>query len=140
MAEESASSELTDLTRQLIDAGNRRDLDGAMRLLAPDVVWESLDGIGVFDGASAVRAFLGDWLSAYEVFEMELDEVLEIGGGIALAEGRQAGRLLRAAGRVEQRVAWAIAWQHGLAVHVIASSMDIDGVRAAAARLAERRV
>jgi ketosteroid isomerase-like protein len=50
---------LVELTRQVIDAGNRRDLDAVMSLYAPDVVWESLDGLGVFDGVTAVRGFLG---------------------------------------------------------------------------------
>jgi len=81
MSVESATPDLVELTRQGIDAGNRRDLDAVMSLYAPDVVSESLDGLGF---------------------------------------------------------AWAITWEHGLAVHYIAG-MDIDGVRAAAERLAEER-
>lgn len=138
MSEESTTPDLLELTRQGIDAGNRRDLDAVMSLYAPDVVWESLDGLGVFDGATAVRGFLEDWLSSYEVFDTEAEEVLEMGSGITFVVVRQRGRLLGAAGRVEQRFAWARTWEHGLAVHYIAG-MDIDGVRAAAERLAEER-
>jgi ketosteroid isomerase-like protein len=138
MPEESTAPVLVELTRQVIDAGNRRDLDAVMSLYAPDVVWESLDGLGVFDGATAVRGFLGDWLSSYEVFNIEPDEVLDMGGGITFVVGRQGGRLLGAAGRVEQRSAWAMTWKHGLAVHIIAG-MDIDEARAVAERLAEER-
>jgi ketosteroid isomerase-like protein len=136
MSEETTTPDLVELTRQVVDAGNRRDLDAVMSLYAPDVVWESLDGLGVFDGATAVRGFLGDWLSSYEVFDIEPEEVLDMGSGITFVVGRQGGRLLGAASRVEQRSAWAITWEHGLAMHVIAG-MDIDGVRAAAERLAE---
>jgi ketosteroid isomerase-like protein len=139
MLEESTTHDLVELTRQLIDAGNRRDLDAAMSLFAADVVWESWDGVGVFEGARAVRGFLGDWLSSYEVFEIELEEILDMGDGITFAVGRQGGRLLGAAGRVEGRSAWAATWEHGLAIHLIASSMDIAGVRAAAERLAASR-
>jgi ketosteroid isomerase-like protein len=138
MSEESTTPDPVELTRQLIDTGNRRDIDAAMSIFAPNVVWESLDGLGVFDGATAVRRFLEDWLSTYEVFEIEPEEVLDMGGGVAFVVGRQGGRLLGAAGRVEQRSAWAMTWEHGLAVHVIAG-MDIDKARAAAERLAEER-
>jgi ketosteroid isomerase-like protein len=137
MSEESTTSDPVELTRQLIDAGNRRDLDAAMRLFAPDVVWESLDGLGVFVGSTAVRGFLGDWLSSYEVFSMELKEVLELGGGIAFAAGHQVGRLLGATASVEQGSAWGIAWEDGLAVRVVAS-VDTDKARAAAGRLAQK--
>jgi ketosteroid isomerase-like protein len=138
MSEESTTPNPVQLTRQLIDAGNRRDLDAAMSLFGADVVWESLDGLGVFDGATAVRGFLGDWLSSYEVFSMELKEVLELGGGIAFAAGHQVGRLLGATASVEQGSAWGIAWEDGLAVQVVAS-VDIDKARAAAERLAGKR-
>ena len=59
VSDESTAPVLVELTRQVIDAGNRRDLDAVMSLYAPDVVWESLDGLGVFDGVTAVRGFLG---------------------------------------------------------------------------------
>ncbi len=138
MPEESTTPDLVELTRQGIDAANRRDLDAVMSLYAPDVVWESLDGLGVFDGPTAVRGFLEDWLSSYEVFDTEPEDVLDLGGAITFVVVRQSGRLLGAAGRIEQRFAWAITWEHGLAVHIIAG-MDIDGVRAGAERLAKER-
>jgi len=81
---------------------------------------------------------LEDWLSAYEVFDTEPEEVGDLGGGITFVVVRQGGRLLGAIGRVEQRFAWAIAWEHRLAVRVIAG-IDIDTVRDAAERLAEER-
>jgi hypothetical protein len=137
MPEEPTTPDPVELTRQLIDAGNRRDLDAAMSMYAPGVVWESLDGLGVFEGATAVRGFLSDWLSSYEVLEIELEEVLDMGSGIVFAAGHESGRLLGAVGRVAQRPAFALTWAHGLATHVIASSVDIDRVRAAAERLAE---
>jgi len=135
-AQDSTTPNLAALTRRLIDAGNRRDLDAAMGIFAPEVVWESLDGLGMFDGARAVRGFLEDWLSSYEVFNIELEEVHELGGGITFAAGHQVGRLFGAAGMVEQGSAWAIAWEHGLAERV-AASVDTDKARAAAERLAQ---
>ena len=138
MTEEFTTPGLVELTRQGIDATNRRDLDALMSLYAPDAVWESLDGLGVFEGATAIRGFVEDWLNSYEAHDTEPEEVLEIGSGITFVVGRQSGRLLGAAGRVEQRVAHAMAWERGLVVHTVAG-MDIDRVRAAAERLAEER-
>jgi ketosteroid isomerase-like protein len=138
MAEESTAPDLVELTRQGIAAVNRRDLDAAMRLYADDVVWESLDGLGVFDGATAVRGFLEDWLGSYVVFDTEPEEIVDMGGGITFVVVRQSGRLLGATGRVEQHFAWAITWEHSLAVSGVAG-MDIDSVRATAERLANDR-
>jgi ketosteroid isomerase-like protein len=138
MSEQSTTHDLVELTRQGIDASNRRDLDAVMRLYTPDVVWESLDGLGVFDGARAVRDFLEDWLSSYERFDTEAEEVLDMGSGITFVVVRHSGWPLGATGRVEERVAWAVTWEHGLVVRCVAG-MDIDGVRAAAGRLAEER-
>jgi hypothetical protein len=58
VTEESTTPDLIELTRQGIDATNRRDLDALMSLYAPDAAWESLDGLGVFEGATAVRGFV----------------------------------------------------------------------------------
>jgi ketosteroid isomerase-like protein len=138
MAEEFTTPDLVELTRQAIDAGNRRDLDAAMSLYAADVVWESLDGLGVFNGATAVRGFLGDWLGSYEVFEMKPEEVLDMGGGVTFVVGRQSGHLRGAAGRVDATFCVGLTWEHGLVVHVIAG-LDIDEARAAAERLARER-
>jgi len=137
MAQESTTPDRVELIGALFDAGNRRDLDAAMSIFAPDVVWESLDGLGVFAGAAAVRGFLEDWLSTYEVLNIEREEVIDLGSGVAFVVGRESGRLL-GSGRVEQRLAWAIASEHGRVVHMIAS-LDIDEARAAAERLAEER-
>lgn len=135
MSEESTTPGLMELTRQGIDASNRRDLDAVMSLFAPDAVWESLDGLGVFHGATAICGFLEDWLSSYELFGTEPEAVLEVGSGITFVVVRQSGRLRGAAGSVEQRFAWAITWENGLAVRCVAG-MDIDAVRAVAERVA----
>src|SRR5580704_5526560 len=100
MPEESTRPDLVELTRQAVNAINRRDLDAFMSLYAPDGVWESLDGLGVFGGTTAVRGFLEDWLSSYEVFDTEPEEVLDMGNGITFFVACQSGRLLGAAGRV----------------------------------------
>ena len=61
-----------------------------------------------------------------------------MGSGVTFVVVRQSGRLLGAAGSVEQRFAWAIEWENGLAVRCVAG-MDIAAVRAAAERHAHER-
>ena len=59
-----------------IEAGNRSDLDTAMTFYAPDALWETSPmGLGVYEGAAAIRAFFEDWLAAYEEFEIEPEEI-----------------------------------------------------------------
>jgi len=94
MPEGSTTPDLVELVGALFDAGNRRDLDAAMSIFAPEVVWESLDGLGVFAGATAVRGFLEDWLSSYEVLNIEREEVVELGSGVALVVARAAAERL----------------------------------------------
>jgi ketosteroid isomerase-like protein len=138
MPEESTTSDLVALTRQAIDAHQRGDYDAAMGLFAPDVVWESLDGLGTFEGAAAVRGFLEDFRGGYESFDTEPEEIVNVGVGIVFVVIRHTGRLRGGAGGVEGRFAWAVVSEQGLVVHVIAGG-DIGTVRRAAERLAESR-
>jgi ketosteroid isomerase-like protein len=138
MSMESPTSDLVALVCQAIDASHRADYDAIMRLFAPDVVWESLDGLGTFEGATAVRGFLEDFPSAYESFDSEPEEILDMGGGITFVAIRHTGRLRGGGGRVQQRFAWVIASEDGLVVRVFAGK-DIDEGRTAAERLAESR-
>jgi ketosteroid isomerase-like protein len=138
MSKESMTPDLVELVRQAIDASHRGDYDAVMRLFAPDVVWESLDGLGMFEGATAVRGFLEDFPSAYESFDSQPEEILDVGGGIIFVVIHHTGRLRGGAGRVQQRFAWVIASEDGLVVRVFAGK-DIEEARAAAERLAESR-
>jgi ketosteroid isomerase-like protein len=138
MREESKTPDLVELVQQAIGAADRKDWDAIESLLAPDVVWESLDGVGVFEGPTAVRGFVEDFQGGYESFHTEPQEILDLGHGIAFAMIRHTGRLRGGAGDVEGRYAWAVASDQGRVVQVIAGS-DIARCRAAAERLAEER-
>jgi ketosteroid isomerase-like protein len=138
MREESTTPDLVELLRQAIDAADREDWDAIVSSLAPGGVWESLDGLGVFEGPAAVRGFVEDFQRGYESFHTEPEEILDLGDGIAFAVIRHTGRLRGGAGDVEGRYAWAVASDQGRVVRVIAGS-DITACRAAAGRFAEER-
>ena len=138
MPKESTTPDLEELVLNAIDASNRGDYDAIMRFFAPDVVWRSFDGLGTFEGIPAVRGFLEDFGSAYELFDSQPEEILHMGGGVLFAVIRHEARLGSGAGRVEARFAWAMAVEEGLVVRFLAGK-DIDEARAAAERLAQER-
>jgi ketosteroid isomerase-like protein len=139
--EESTTPDLVDSFRQSVEAYNRRDLDATVSIYAPDVVWDGTAmGIGRFDGVAAFRAFLEDWLAAYDEVKVNADEVLDLGNGVAFAILHQKARLIGSEGYIQQRDGWAFLWEHGLIVQVtVYPEPDIDKARAAAERLAESR-
>jgi ketosteroid isomerase-like protein len=138
MSEDSTTPDLVELSRRLSEAANRRDFDAVMSFWSPDSVWEALPGLGTYEGLAAIRGFFEDWLSAYEEFEIEPEEVLELGNGVMLSVLPQNARLAGSSGRVRLRYAAVSVWVEGMIV-LTTNYLDIDEARAAAERLAEDR-
>ena len=138
MSEESTTPDLVELTRRSLEAIDRRDFDAIMRFFASDAVWEAVSLGTSFTGVTAIRDFGEDWVGAYEEFEIEPEEILDLGNGVVFAVVHQDARPTGLSGRVEQREAWVYVWVAGAAVRVTTYG-DIDEARAAAERLAESR-
>jgi ketosteroid isomerase-like protein len=139
MSEESTTPDLVELVRQSFEAGNSRDFDAIMSIYALDAVWDMASaGLGMFDGAAAIRRFLEDWIGSYEEYENKLEENRDLGNGVVFAVARLDGRPVEGPGRVQERWAFTAIWAAGMIVRVIART-DIDEARAAAERLAEER-
>src|ERR1700680_2612411 len=85
MSEESTTPDLVDLGRRFLEAANRRDFDAMLSFFAPDAVWDTLGGLGTFEGHGAIRAFWEDWYSSYEEAEIEPEEMLDLGNGVTFA-------------------------------------------------------
>ncbi len=85
---------------------------------------------------AAIRRFFEDWIGAYEEFEIEPEEVVDLGNGVTLAVVHQNGRLVGSTGRVQLRYGAVSKWVEGVAVRTT-NYTDIDEARAAAERLAE---
>jgi ketosteroid isomerase-like protein len=138
MSEESATPDLVELTRGFFDAASRRDMDAAMSFCTLDVVSEFM-GMGTrFDGVAASRGFLADWIGAYEEYEAEAQEILDLGNGVTSCVVVQKGRPVGSSGFVQLRSAGACVWTDGLLAR-IAMYTDTDEGRAAAEQLAEER-
>jgi ketosteroid isomerase-like protein len=139
MSEESTTPDLVELARSTIDRFARGDLDGTMSVYGPDSVWDtSPAGMGTFQGLAAIRGFLEDWMAAYEEYEIDAEEILDLGNGVTFAVLNQRGRPVGSSGEVQVRSASVSVWTKGL-VERVTNYPDIDVARAAAERLAEER-
>jgi len=139
MPDESTTPDLVELVRQAVEAATRRDFDALMSFYAPDAVWDlSPMGVGTFEGRAAIRGFAEDWLGSYEDFEIELQEVLDLGNGVVFVVNRLNGRLDGSTGDAQLRQAWVQVWVDAMMVRQM-SYLAIDEARAAAERLAQER-
>jgi hypothetical protein len=66
-------------------------------------VWDMPEGMGTFEGPAAIRGFWEDWWSSYEWLDLDLHEILDLGGGVVFAPFHFAGRLKGSAAEVADR-------------------------------------
>jgi ketosteroid isomerase-like protein len=139
MSEESTAPDPVELTRQQFEAANRHDMDAVVSRIAPDGVYDtSPDGMGVYVGPAAIRAFLGGWWDAFEELAYELEEVLDLGHGFVFVVVCQKGRPANSTGHLQRREAYVLEWLEDI-IRRTTVYTDIDEGRAAAERLAAER-
>jgi ketosteroid isomerase-like protein len=143
MAGNPTMPDLTVLVQWLTVVRKTRDIEGdreaRMSLYAPDAVWDmSEGGVGVIEGREQIRAFFEEWLGAYEEYEQEVEEIQDLGNGVAFAVFVQRGRPAGSSGWVEFRDARVLLWVDGL-LERVSTFLDIDRARVAAKRLAQER-
>ena len=140
MPEESTTPDPVELTRRSIEAGNGGDIDAVLSFFTPDAVWDlSPVGLGVYEGREAIRRFYEDWITAYEGFETQAEEVHQVGNGVNWAIISLNARPVGSSGYVRLRYAAVSIWRtDGLAERTM-NYTDLDEARAAAERLAEER-
>jgi ketosteroid isomerase-like protein len=111
MADEAATPDLVELQNRLTDAGGRRDLDAITAFFAPDAVYDmSPMGMGTFEGQAAARGFLEDWFASYEEYELEAEEIFDLGNGVGFRVLIQKGRPVDSSGEVQLRYAAVGVW------------------------------
>ncbi|HTC73220.1 MAG TPA: nuclear transport factor 2 family protein [Solirubrobacteraceae bacterium] len=102
MSQEPTSPDLLELTRQLVAAFDRGDVDTIAGFGADDVVLQTV-GLGLrFEGAQAIRSFLEDWLGSFADLEFELLEVEQLAGGVVFVPLHQRGSPAGALGSIGQ--------------------------------------
>jgi ketosteroid isomerase-like protein len=133
---EDGEPDLVELTRGTLQAANRRDWDALMSLHPPDSVWDaSRFDLGIYEGPAEIRGLFESWVSAYDEWEIELGEVVNIGHGVVLVVSHQKARLAGSAAYLEGREALLFQWLDGKISRVTAYP-GVDEARAAAERLA----
>jgi len=92
------------------------------------------------EGAAAIRSFGEEWFVAFAEYEVEPDEILDLGNGVVFAATRQNVRPAGTDGGARLREDWVFAfvWVEGMLVRGTIYR-DPDEARAAAERLAEER-
>lgn len=139
MAEQPTTPDLVELARLSFEPAKSRNFDEMMAFWAADPVWDlSPMGLGVYRGTAAIRGFFEDWIGSYDLFEVELEECLDLGNGVVVNVIVQRARLSGSGGEVTLRYASVTVWESALIVSVTNYS-DIDEARAAAERLAKER-
>jgi ketosteroid isomerase-like protein len=141
MSEEPATPDLASLARLGYEAMSRGDVDGVMSVFATDAVLDmSAAGLGIFEGAEAIRGFVVDWRRPYEAdYRYEDADLLDLGHGVLLSVVRESGRLVGGGGgRVEERVAHVMTWAN-CKIEWYKHYPDPDEARVAAERLAKER-
>jgi ketosteroid isomerase-like protein len=139
MSEESTTFDLIELTSGLFASASRKDIDAMLRLHAPAAVWDLSDaGLGSFEGVEAIRSFVADWFGAFEDYRVDVEQVIDMGGGVTFVVVNAIGRPAGMDASVQQRRGWVALWSDGKVMRA-ASYLDLDHARAAAERLAEER-
>jgi ketosteroid isomerase-like protein len=139
MPERQVTSIALELTRRCFAAGNSGDFDALMEFLGPDSVWDvSPWGLGSHTGPASIRAFFEDWIGSFAGYELELEELVDLGSGIVLTVATQRGLPAGGGARVLIRWAAVFIWaEHKIVRATHYASMD--DARAAAERLAASR-
>jgi ketosteroid isomerase-like protein len=124
--------------REVFEALSRGDFDAITRFCAPDAISESVAIGAAFEGVAAIREFREDMVGAYEAFDAQIEENLDLGDGIGLAVVNQKGR--PAGSRFEARMRYGAvsAWVEDLLVRITMYT-DVHEARAAAERLANEQ-
>ena len=139
MAEESTNPDPEQRLRDVFAAAGAEDLDGATAGLAPNAVWAMDEvGLGPFEGVDAIRAFLSEWWSLWEVHSHHVEEVHVLSERVGYAIIREGGRMKGSDVVVEARVAHVMEAVGGLVVRDTTYT-DIGTARALAERLARER-
>jgi len=139
MSEDSATPDLVEVWRHANEVLNEGDLDAAIEFYAADAVLDTTRTLGSVDrGREAIRGKYEEWFAAYEELKVGVEELVDIGNGVAFAVLHQKGRLLGATGYLEQREGVIGIFSDGLVTSLV-FYRDIDEGRAVAERLAEKR-
>jgi ketosteroid isomerase-like protein len=125
------------ITLRVFECVKRRDWDSVLSLAASDAVWDMTPvGLGTFEGHQQARQMWEEWSGAYEEWDINVDQIDDLGNGVVLVVNHQQGRLVGSSGHVHARGAFLFRWIDGRIARVTIFP-DADEGHAAARRVAE---
>ena len=139
MPEESTTPDREELVRRYVEAWNRRDVEAVISSFAPDAVWEATGVAEHVRGLTAIRGHLEDNRRPYEEYQLQVEELLDLGNGVAFSVTLHKGRLIGSGGFVEMRLATTVTRREDGLIGRVKTDLDIDQARADAERLAQER-
>jgi ketosteroid isomerase-like protein len=104
------SQENVDIVQRVLDASDRRDAAAVFAAYDPDIEWDASEAMvagvpwmsGIFRGHDALRAWLCEWVTAWEVTEYNHEGLIDAGDHFVhflrfRARGRKSGIELESA-------------------------------------------
>jgi ketosteroid isomerase-like protein len=138
MPEDPSEPDLVERVRRLVEANRVRDFDAIMSFYGPDAVASGI-GTGAYTGRAEIRAAYEDWMSIYEDFDTEAEEICDLGNGVVFAITLTRGRLPGGSTTwLQVRLALIITWADGQ-IERIANYTNADRAREMAEQLAQQR-
>jgi ketosteroid isomerase-like protein len=115
------SQENMDRLRRMIEDFNSVGIEAALVHVHPELVWlappEWLEK-SVYEGHEGIRELAASWGQNFEQYRVEIDRIVELEDGRALALLMQRGTIKDSGAEVEQPVAWITEFQTGLVARV----------------------
>ena len=134
-----ATSGSVELTRRVYASLNSRDFDAVVATFAPSAVWDLARwGLGTHSGRKAIRRFLEDWFGSLETYEVQIEEMCDLGSGVVQAVVLQIGHRPGSRGQLRVRSAPVYVWEGGM-IAQLTLYPDIEAGRAAALETAAAR-
>src|SRR5690348_6569297 len=111
MLEEPATPDLVELTRRAHEYASDRNWGAVLGMYGPDTVWDITPmGLGVYQGPAAIRRFFEDWTGAYEEYQLEAEQIVDLGHGVVFVVAHQSGRPVGGDGYLRFRYATVLLW------------------------------
>jgi ketosteroid isomerase-like protein len=138
MSNESTTSVALEQARRSFEAADSGDYDWMISFYGPHSIFDmSPWGLGTYEGLVAIKAFFKDWIGAFDEFEMKVEELVDLGGGVVFGVARQ-NAVSAGSNPLRLRHAAVSVWEDGVAV-LVRNYPDIEEARAIAKELAEAR-
>jgi hypothetical protein len=139
MSEEATIPDLAELTERVYGFLNARDFDSVVANFGPTSAWDvSRWGLGTHTGLDAIRLFLHDWFGSMDEYEVQIEELHDLGNGVVSGVVLQTGHSPGSHGLLRVRSAPVFLWVDGRIAQVTLYP-DIEQGHAAAEQLAGAR-